>query len=148
MAKSPISSTQPGVATGALLQRHGIYPTRQRLAIGRVLFARHQHLAADCLLELVNRRRPRVSRATVYNTLGLFVKKGLVREIVVDGERIFYDSNTRPHHHIYNLDTNRLVDLPQQDVDLRCIKGVPENVEMVDVNVVIRVRNAPHATTS
>ena len=78
----------------AMLRAHGILPTQQRVMIARVLFARHQHFSADQVLREVNTGDEHVSKATVYNTLGLFARNGLVREVIVDPTRVFYDPNT------------------------------------------------------
>ena len=72
-----------------MLRDHGILPTQQRLMIARVLFERHQHYSADQVMCSVNEGRERVSKATVYNTLGLFARNGLVREVIVDPTRVF-----------------------------------------------------------
>ena len=82
-----------------MLREHGIAPTHQRIEIAGVLFARHEHLSADQLLAIVNARYSEVSKATVYNTLRLFLEKKLVREVIVDPTRVFYDPNTAPHQY-------------------------------------------------
>ena len=82
-----------------LLQDHDITPTRQRIEIAAFLFQREQHLSAENILAEVNSSSHRVSRATVYNTMGLFTSKGLVREVLIDRDRVFYDSNNAQHHH-------------------------------------------------
>src|SRR3972149_11754533 len=95
----------------ALLRRHGINPTAQRLIIGRVVFSSFQHLSADQVLKTVNEEMNCVSKATVYNTLNLFAKHKLVHEVIVDPTKVFYDSNTSPHYHIYNEHTGELIDV-------------------------------------
>ena len=125
-----------------LLQRHGIMPTQQRIDIAHYLFQRAQHLSAEAILAGVNARRERVSKATVYNTLGLFVRTGLVREVLIESERVFYDSNTQPHQHIYNLDTGELSDLRAGSVQVRQLPTLPEGTEIDSLEVMIRVRNA------
>ncbi|MDH3450853.1 MAG: transcriptional repressor [Gammaproteobacteria bacterium] len=124
-----------------LLQRYGIMPTQQRIDIAHFLFQQPQHLSAEAILDGVNTRRERVSKATVYNTLGLFVRKGLVREVLIDPERVFYDSNTRPHHHIYNLDTGELSDVQAGSVRVQELPVLPQGTEVDSLDVVIRVRN-------
>ncbi|HAJ91139.1 MAG TPA: transcriptional repressor, partial [Gammaproteobacteria bacterium] len=94
---------KPDIA--GMLRNHGILPTQQRLMIARVLFDHVRHYSADQVMTSVNDGRDRVSKATVYNTLGLFARNGLVREIIVDPTRVFYDPNTTNHHHFYNVDT-------------------------------------------
>ncbi|MDE2197232.1 MAG: transcriptional repressor, partial [Gammaproteobacteria bacterium] len=87
-----------GQALAAHLAAHGVTPTSQRLEIAEVLFRRPQHLSAEQILAAVNRQQPLVSKATVYNTLKLFSEKGLVREVIADPARIFYDSTAGSHH--------------------------------------------------
>lgn len=124
-----------------LLRAHQISPTRQRVEIGQILFSRPQHLSADQLLELVVSAGHPVSKATVYNTLNLFARKGLIREIIVDPVRVFYDSSTTPHHHFFNVDTGMLSDVPAGNVVLGKLPALPENTTYVDTDVIIRIRS-------
>src|SRR3569832_1835317 len=80
----------------ALLRQYGISPTQQRVEIACILFARPQHLSAEQVLHLVNDEKPVVSKAPVYNTLGLFARKVLIREVIVDPTKVFYDPTTVP----------------------------------------------------
>lgn len=128
----------PDVA--ALLREHGVLPTQQRLMIARVLFSRRQHYSADQVLSCVNDGRDRVSKATVYNTLGLFARNGLVREVIVDPARVFYDPNTSEHHHFYNIDTGELVDIDSSELQLSNLPELPEGTTAAGVDVIIRVR--------
>lgn len=122
------------------LRRHGILPTTQRLRIAEVLFARPQHLSADRVRESLRSRGYAVSKATVYNTLNLFVRKGLVREVNIDPSRVFYDSNPEPHHHLYDADTGELTDIPADELRLAEMPQLPDGVEVEGVDVVVRVR--------
>ncbi|MDH5710989.1 MAG: transcriptional repressor [Gammaproteobacteria bacterium] len=124
----------------ALLRQHGITPTRQRLVIAQQLFQKQQHLSADHILESVNLAGGAVSRATVYNTMALFSSKGLVREVLIDRERVFYDSNNCPHHHVYNLDTGELKDIQGTlDMNIENFTGLPEGYRVVDTEVVVKI---------
>ena len=91
----------PDAALASRLRASGITPTQQRLHIGQFLFSKLQHLSADQVFDQVNRNSERVSQATVYNTLSLFVEKGLLHQIVVDPSKVFYDTNPSKHHHFY-----------------------------------------------
>lgn len=122
-----------------LLQKYDITPTRQRVEIANFLFQRPQHLSADHILEGVNADGHRVSRATVYNTVGLFAHKGLVREVLIDRERVFYDSNNGPHHHTYNVDTGELSDIAIPGVDASVASGLPGEMRVVDTDIIVRV---------
>lgn len=125
-----------------LLQAHGITPTAQRVEIAGLLLARHQHLSADQVLARVNDRgSAHVSKATVYNTLGLFAEKGLVRQVIVDPAKVFYDSNVAPHHHFYNVDTGALTDFEAPGLPVASLPALPEGTESAGVDVIVRVRN-------
>src|SRR5678815_3461945 len=95
-----------------VLRGRGITPTRQRIEIAFAIFSRGKHLSADRILALVNDRASETSKATVYNTLNLFLEKKLVREVIVDPSKVFYDPNTDPHYHFYNIDTCLLYTSP------------------------------------
>ena len=124
----------------ARLQEYGILPTQQRLQIARVLLTGDQHLSADQVLELVNTAGNRVSKATVYNTLGLFARKGILREVIVDPNRVFYDTNNGPHHHFYNVDTGELSDIDATRIPVEQLPDAPEGTLIDGVEVIIRVR--------
>lgn len=130
----------------ALLRQHGISPTQQRVEIASLLFARPQHLSAEQVLNMVNDDQPAVSKATVYNTLGLFARKGLIREVIVDPTRVFYDPTTVPHHHFYNVDTGTLMDIPAESVTLGALPPTPPDTVAEGVDVIIRLRRAGAAS--
>ena len=134
--------SQPDMAN--MLKSHGILPTQQRLLIARALFGRHQHLSADQVMSRVNDDRDRVSKATVYNTLGLFARKGLVREVIVNPSRVFYDTNITDHHHFYNIDTGELKDIKATEVQINSLPELPDGTTAEGVNVIIRISNAGH----
>jgi len=123
----------------SLLQSFNISPTRQRIEIAEYLFQRPQHLSAEKILDGVTEAGNRVSRATVYNTMGLFTDKGVVREVLIDRERVFYDSNTDVHQHLYNVDTGELTDIYDTEVDKMVIPNLPEGLKVVDTDVVFKV---------
>jgi Fur family iron response transcriptional regulator len=120
---------------------HNINLTKQRRIIADTLFSRHQHVTAEQLYDAVRETGARVSKATVYNTLGLFVRKGMVREIFIDSSRTFYDSNIDHHHHFYNVDTGDLIDIKDQLASHFVEHELPEGTAMEKVDIVIRVRN-------
>jgi len=124
----------------ALLRRHGIAPTHQRLEIANVLFSRGEHLAADQILVLVNEHHAETSKATVYNTLNLFRDCGLIREVIVDPKRVFYDPNTQPHHHLYNIDTGEITDIPAADLAVSGLPELPAGMVTEGVDIVVRIR--------
>lgn len=123
-----------------MLNDRGITPTQQRIEIGTVLFSKNQHLSADQVLEKVNAEGSTVSKATVYNTLGLFAQKGLIREVIVDSTKVFYDSNTAPHHHFYNVDTGTLHDVAADKLQITGMPTPPDAAVIKDVDVIIRIQ--------
>jgi Fur family iron response transcriptional regulator len=132
----------PREEIASLLRRHDIAPTHQRIEIAYVLFEQRTHLSADQVLALVNARHDEVSKATVYNTLRLFLEKGLVRELIVDPVKVFYDPNTTPHHHFYDMDTGVLTDIPAESVRIEGLPPLPAGMIAAGVDVVIRTRRA------
>lgn len=125
----------------AFMKQRGINPTAQRIQIARILLSRFQHLSADQVLKAVNEEQTIVSKATVYNTLNLFAEKGLVRQLIVDPNKVFYDSNTSAHFHIYNEDSGQLIDLDAGKLEISEMPELPDNTVECGVDVIIRVRN-------
>jgi len=117
-----------------------ILSTPQRLEIAEILLERPQHLSAEQIIDQLRAAGSCVSKATVYNTLNLFTERGLVRECVVDPERRFYDSTTKPHHHFYNLDTGELTDIPAENIRFEGLPQFPENGQLDSIEVLIKVR--------
>jgi Fur family iron response transcriptional regulator len=124
----------------ALLRKHGIAPTHQRLEIAQVLFGRCHHLSADQVLAKVNESQAETSKATVYNTLNLFRDLGLIREVIVDPKRVFYDPNTEPHHHLYNVDTGEITDIDAGALSVSGLPELPTGMVTEGVDIIVRVR--------
>lgn len=122
------------------LRFHGIAPTHQRVEIASVLFSRCEHLSADQILAAVNVRHSETSKATVYNTLKLFLEKGLIREVIVDPSKVFYDPNTQPHHHFYNTESGELTDIPVASLQLAGVPVMPAGMEAESIDVIVRIR--------
>ena len=123
-----------------LLRSHSINPTHQRIEIAYALFSRHAHLSADQIMAIVNTRHSETSKATVYNTLKLFVEKKLIREVIVDPSKVFYDPNTQEHHHIYNVVSGQLTDIDVSAISIGSLPNLPEGMVTEGVDVIIRVR--------
>jgi len=124
--------------------RHvGLRPTRQRIALARLLFAQgDRHLSAEDLHEEAEAAGVPVSLATVYNTLHQFTDAGLLRSLAVEGSKTYFDTNTSDHHHFFIEDENRLVDIDAVDgpVSVVNLPEPPEGMEIVNVDIVVRVR--------
>lgn len=118
-----------------------IKPTTKRVEIAHYMLQKPQHLSADEILSGLSNGNSRVSKATVYNTLALFVKKRLIREVLINRERAFYDSNSAPHHHLYNVDTGTLSDIDVDMVSIEGIPNLPDGTKLDGYDLVIRVRN-------
>ena len=127
------------------MRDRGINPTAQRVEIARLLLYRRIHLTAEDVFRIVNRDGPHVSKATVYNTLGVFAEKGLIREVVIDPTRVVYDSNTVPHHHFYNVETGELFDIEEHTMSVAGLPPLPQGTEVEGVEVIVRLRPSADA---
>lgn len=107
-----------------LLQEHGIRPSAQRVAIARFALNTDQHPTAERVLAEVRRDFPMVSRATVYNSINLFVERGLLRVHQLEGGGAVCDANTKPHHHFIDEATGEIVDVPWDALDVRRVDGL------------------------
>lgn len=125
-----------------LLRVHGINPTHQRIEIAHALFSRGEHLSAEQILHTVNSRHSETSKATVYNTLKLFVEKKLIREVIVDPTKVFYDPNTSEHCHIYDVVSGRLTDVDASNVSLSGLPALPAGMVTESVDIIVRIRPA------
>jgi len=126
----------------SMLRNSGITPTHQRIRIGEMLFSCKQHLSADQVLAAVNQEGGEVSKATVYNTLGVFAQHGLVREVIVDPSKVFYDSNLSKHHHLYYSDSGKLEDIANENIEISKLPKLPDDLHIEDVDVIIRVHRS------
>ena len=124
----------------AILEQHGIRPTSQRLKVAEMLLTAPRHLTAEQIIAALREQSGHVSKATVYNTLNLFVAEGLAREIHADPERCVYDSTMAPHHHFQNVDTGEMTDIRPEDLSFANLPPLPPGTEIESVDVVIRVR--------
>ena len=124
-----------------LLRDKGVNSTLQRVEIAQVILSKPQHLSAEQVLEKVNKGRNIVSKATVYNTLRLFAQKGLIKEIIADPAKVFYEPMTTDHHHFYNVDTGELVDIDPGQIKIDGVPEPPDGSTPIGVDVVIRIRD-------
>jgi len=126
-----------------LLRSRGVNITHQRVEIAYALFSRMEHLSADQILGIVNEHHAETSKATVYNTLRLLREKELVREVIIDPSKIFYDPNTIPHHHFFDIVSGQLTDIPASAIQITGLPPLPEGVVAESVEVIIRTRPSP-----
>ncbi|PID35632.1 MAG: transcriptional repressor [Rhodobacterales bacterium] len=125
------------------LGQAGLRPTRQRVALAKLLVGdgQHRHVTAESLFEATQQGGERVSLATVYNTLRSFSEVGLIREITINGTKSYFDTNTSDHAHFYSEDTGDLCDAHGASVRVEDMPQPPEGTEISKVDVVIRVRS-------
>jgi Fur family iron response transcriptional regulator len=140
MSSESISGVEALARARAILERQGIRPTSQRLRIAEILLTEPRHLTAEQILESLRKSQGRVSKATVYNTLKLFVDQGLLRPIHADPERCVYDSLMAPHHHFQDLDTGEMFDIQPDELSFEKLPALPPGTEMAGVTVVIGIR--------
>jgi len=135
---------QPGQYTrdnlAEKLRGHGINPTHQRIEIAYALFSRCEHLSADQIMAIVNERQSETSKATVYNTLNLFLEKKLIREVIVDPNKVFYDLNTAAHYHMYDVQSGQLTDIDATDIRITGLPSLPAGMVTEGMDIIIRVR--------
>jgi Fur family iron response transcriptional regulator len=137
-------SASDAAATGpcrAKLRSAGLRPTRQRLALAAILFdGQDRHVSAEWLYDVAKRSGADVSLATVYNTLHQFTAAGLLREITVDSTRTYFDTNIGDHHHMFLEHEDKVIDVPSSSVSVNRLPEIPEGMELVSVDVLVRVR--------
>lgn len=122
------------------LRRSGLRPTRQRVELGRILFAKgHRHISAEDLRAEAAAAGVQVSLATVYNALHKFTEAGLLREVAIDSGRAYFDTNVSDHHHFFVEGEGQLIDLVG-DVGIDNLPEPPEGMEITAMELVVRVR--------
>ena len=122
------------------LREAGLRPTRQRLALARLLFERgDRHVTAELLHGEALAQTVRVSLATVYNTLHQFTAAGLLREVVVEPGRSYFDTNIDDHHHFFSESVGTLQDIPGEDVTVSGLPQPPAGTEIRRIEVIVRI---------
>jgi len=123
-----------------LLRSRGITPTHQRMEIAQVLFEKRWHPSADQIMAAVNVRYAETSKATVYNTLKLFLEKALVRELIVDPSKVFYDSNLDEHHHFYDIESGEITDIESSGIRIEGLPPLPAGMVAAGIDIIVRTR--------
>ncbi len=136
-----MSSATPETDFADRLRAAGLRPTRQRVALARVLFGDgHRHVTAESLHAEARAAKSPVSLATVYNALNQFRDARLLREVVVAPGRANFDTNTGHHHHFFVETDNELHDFPSDDVTIAGLPAPPKGTKVSRVDVIVRVR--------
>ena len=124
----------------AILRSADLRPTRQRVALGRLLFAgRDRHVTAEMLHEEVAAAGERISLATVYNTLHQFERAGLVRELAIDGAKTYFDTNTSNHNHFFIENEGRVIDIPGDGLEVSGVPSPPAGTRISHIDVIVRL---------
>lgn len=127
----------------AILRKSGLRPTRQRLGLARLLFEDgDRHITAEQLQAESVTANMRVSLATIYNTLNQFKKVGLLREVVVEPGRSYFDTNTTDHHHFFHEETAQLQDIANDAITVGTIPEPPGGTRVERVDVIVRVKSS------
>ena len=127
------------------LRSSGLRPTKQRLEICKLLFDRKRtfHFTISDLSRILKKRtNKKISQATIYNTIHSFKIKGYLKEILIDREKTYFDTNTSNHHHFLDLNTNELIDLKAEDVENIKIKKNLQGKKIKSIEVLVKIENS------
>jgi Fur family transcriptional regulator, iron response regulator len=139
--RQPALTGCPWHDVNEMLQAAGLRPTRQRMALGWLLFGKGaRHLTAEMLYEEATLAKVPVSLATVYNTLNQLTNAGLLRQVSVDGTKTYFDTNVSAHHHFYLEHNHELVDIPDPHLAITQMPDVPDGFEISRIDMVVRLR--------
>lgn len=123
-----------------VIRRADLRPTQQRIALAHLLFSQgNRHITAEILHGEALDAGVKISLATIYNNLHQFTEVGLLREVVVDASKSYFDTNTEPHHHFFFNEEQRLEDIPSGSIRVENIPDIPEDCEISNVDVIIRL---------
>ena len=139
-----INDTEPFVSR---LRSSGLRPTKQRITICKVLFDRKDtfHFTIDNLKRKIEKStKSRVSLATVYNTVHAFKKNGYLKEISLQGNKTFFDTNSTTHHHFYDKDTGDLMDIKNEDILITKFPSAPKGKKINGIEITVKVENNNH----
>ena len=129
------------------LRASGLRPTKQRLAICKILFERKEtfHFTIDKLKKKIEKNtKNKISLATVYNTVHAFKNNGYLKEISLQGNKTFFDTNSKSHHHFYDQDTGDLVDIKREDIILSKLPSIPKGKKIKEIEVTVSIANNSH----
>lgn len=134
--------TPPAIDNVKRLTQAGLRSTRQRLALANLLFdGMDKHVTAEQVFDMAKKARVPVSLATVYNTLNQFSAAGLLRQVVIDSSRVYFDTNIGDHHHFFHESDGKLTDVPAAAVHINKLPRLPAGQKLERVDVIIRVRD-------
>ena len=126
------------------LRVSGLRPTKQRLTICKVLFDRKEtfHFTIEKLKKIIEKgSKKKISLATLYNTVNAFKEKGYLKEISLKGNKTFFDTNTKHHHHFYDEDMSQLVDIEDKNVSINYLPKLPSGKKIRSVEVLVKIED-------
>tara|TARA_B100000029_G_scaffold419536_1_gene425081 strand:+ start:313 stop:747 length:435 start_codon:yes stop_codon:yes gene_type:complete len=126
------------------LRSSGLRPTKQRLAICKVLFNKKEtfHFTINQLKKITEKNaKKKIALATLYNTVHAFEKSGYIKEISLKGNQTFFDTNTKGHHHFYDEETEQLIDIENENISVNNLPKIPSGKKIKDIEIVIKVEN-------
>ena len=129
------------------LRASGLRPTKQRLAICKILFDRKEtfHFTIEKLKKIVEKDgKKKISLATLYNTVHAFKKSGYLKEISLKGNKTFFDTNTKNHHHFYDEDTGKILDIKNKDIKVSKVSRIPNGKKIQEIEVTVRIASGNH----
>jgi len=129
------------------LRSSGLRPTKQRLTICKILFDRKDtfHFTIDKLKKKIEKNtKSKISLATVYNTVHAFKNNGYLKEISLQGNKTFFDTNSKNHHHFYDQDTGDLIDIKNEDIILSKLPSTPKGKKIKEIEVTVSIANSSH----
>ena len=136
-----METIRPYTKVRRLLKGANLRPTRQRLALARLLMdGPHRHVTAEQLHGDAVAANIKVSLATVYNTLHQFTNVGLLREVVVEQGRSYFDTNTSDHHHFFNVDRGELIDIPGEELGVGKLPPTPYGTQISRIDIIVQIR--------
>ena len=131
----------------ARLRASGLRPTKQRLALCKILFDRREtfHFTIEKLKQIATRdSKEKISLATLYNTVYAFKKSGYLKEISLKGNKTFFDTNTKNHHHFYDEDTGKIHDIKNEDILVSKVSRIPNGKKIREIEVTVRIASDNH----
>ena len=129
------------------LKSSGLRTTKQRLAICKMLFGRSEtfHFSIENLKKIFEKNtKNRISLATLYNTVNAFRKNGYLKEIFLKGNKTFFDTNTKNHHHFYDEDTGKILDIKNEDILVSKVSRIPNGKKIREIEVTVRIASDNH----
>ncbi len=126
------------------LRASGLRPTKQRIAVCKILFNRKEtfHFTIAQLKKIIEKNiKKKISLATLYNTVHAFEKKGYLKEISLKGNKTFFDTNTKNHHHFYDEETSQLTDIKNENISINNLPKIPDGKKIKDIEITIKVAN-------